>query len=346
MERQRSADGWQEETTMWCRALGCIVTLTLSLLAVPLAAEAQQSGTAPRIGMLLPFGTSSPVPPPRLVAFQQGLRELGYVEGQNIAVEYRWAEGKLDRLPALAAELVRLKVAVIVTWGEAAIRAVKEATDTTPIVVALANDLVAAGHAASLARPGGNITGMIDTWPGLSAKRLELLKEVMPKASRIAVLWNGANPTKALDFRETQVAARVLEVEIQSLEVRSPNEFESAFEAATREGAGALVVLQDALITGHAKRIVDLAAKSHLPAMYGLREFVEAGGLMAYGVNVPDRFRRAATYVDKILQGAKPGDLPVEQAMRLELVINLKTAEALGLTLPPSVLFQADEVMR
>jgi putative tryptophan/tyrosine transport system substrate-binding protein len=330
---------------MWCSAVGFIVTLTLSLLAAPLAAEAQQ-GKVPRIGVLLPFGTAAPGPHPRLVAFQQGLRELGYREGANITVEYRWAEGQLDRLPALAAELVRLPVDVIVTWGEAAIQAVKGATGTIPIVVATSDDLVAAGHAASLARPGGTITGLTDTSPAIAGKRLELLKELVPEVSRVAVLWNGANPGKAVDFRETQAAAWALGVQLQSLAVQEPNDFEPAFRSATQEGAGALVVLQDALTTGHAKRIVDLAATSQLPAMYGLREFVDVGGLMAYGVNIPDRFRRAATYVDKILKGATPADLPIEGPAKFELIINLKTAKALGITIPPTLLFLADEVIR
>ncbi len=268
----------------------------------------------PRLSLLLPFGTPSG-PNPRLVGFQQGLRELGDIEGENIGVEYQWAEGKLDRLPALAAGLVRLQVDVIVTWGEAGTRTLQEATSTILIVVAIIGDLVAAGHVASLARPGGNIIGLTDTFRELSAKRLELLRKLVPEVSRVAVLGNGASPVKAADFRETQAAARAMGGQLLSLEVRGPNDFEPAFKVATGEGAGTLLVLQDALTAAHAKGIVDLAAKSQLPAMYGLKEFVDVGGLMAYGVDAPARFRRAAYYVDYILKGTNPADLPVEQPM-------------------------------
>jgi putative ABC transport system substrate-binding protein len=322
--------------------------LGLSVIAFVLVvtgavAQAQQPGKVPRIGMLLPFGTSSH---PRVVAFRQGLHEAGYVEGQNIAVEYRYAEGKSERLSDLAAELVSLKVEIIVTWGEAAISAAKQATNTVPIVVAIAGDLVASGHAASLARPGGNITGLVDTSPELSGKRLELLKELVPKASRVAILWNGANPVKVLDFKETEAAAHALGLKLQSLEVRAPQDFESRFKAATTQGSGALVVLPDALTIGHTRSIVDFATKSRLPAMYGHGEPVEAGGLMAYGVSVPENFRRAAVYVDKILKGRKPADLPVEQPTKFEFVINLKAAKQIGLTIPQSVLYRADKVIK
>jgi putative ABC transport system substrate-binding protein len=292
------------------RTTGLLIALALGLVAAPLAAEAQRGRTVPLIDLLLPFGTPSG-PNPRLVRFKRALRELGYLEGENIGVEYRWAEGKLDRLPALAAELVRLQVDVIVTWGEAATRTVHDATSTIRIVVAIIGDLVAAGRVASLARPGGNITGLTDMSPELSAKRLELFMKIVPEVSHIAVLWNGTSPVKAADFRETQAAARALGVQLQSLEVQGPNGFEPAFKVATREGAGALLVLQDALTAAHAKGIVDLAAKSQLPAMYGLKGFVDVGSLMAYGVDAPERFWRAATYVDKLLKGAKPADLPM-----------------------------------
>ena len=331
---------------MILRTVGLIITVALGFLVAPLVTEAQQVGKIFRIGLLLPWGASS-APPRHIEAFRQGLRQLGYIEGQNIALEYRWAEGKLDQLPALAAELVHLKVDVILTWGEAAIRSAKQATSTIPIVVGISADLVAAGHAVSLARPGGNITGLVDTSPELSAKRLALLKEIVPKVSRIAVLWNGSNPVKVLDFKETQVAAQALGITLLSLEVRPPHpDFESVFRVAVKARAGGLVVLHDALLTGNAKGIMELAAKNQLPTISGLREYVDAGGLMTYGASITDNLRRAATYVDKILRGAKPGDLPVEQPMRFELVVNLKTAKALGLTIPQAVLLRADEVIQ
>ena len=305
---------------------------------------AQQSTKVPRLAFL---GTTSPSDiSARVEAFRQGLREIGYVEGQNITIEYRWAEGKLDRLPSLAAELVGHKVDIIVTHGETAIRALKQATKTIPIVVGVTGDLVVTGHAASLARPGGNITGLVDTSPELSGKRLELLKEILPKASRIAVLWNGANPVKVLDFKETEMVAQALGLELQSLEVRASEDFENRLKAATRQRASALVVLWDALTTANTKSIVDFAATSRLPVMYGSNEVADVGGLMSYAANVPDLFRRAATYVDKILKGAKPADLPVEQPAKFELVINLKTAKQIGVTIPPNVLARADKVIK
>jgi putative ABC transport system substrate-binding protein len=324
------------------RAVICLLTTAL-LSSVPLA-EAQQPKKVPQIGFL---GAASPsTVSARVEAFRQGLREIGYVEGQNIAVEYRFAEGKLDRLPVLAVELVSLKVDIIVTYGEAAIRALKQATKTIPIVVGVTGDLVVTGHAASLARPGGNITGLVDTSPDLSGKRLELLKEVVPKALRIAVLWNGGNPVKVLDFKETEMAAQAFGLKLQSLEVRASGDFESRFIAATTQGSGALVVLQDALTTSNARSIVDFATKSRLPAMYGSTEFVDVGGVMSYAANFPDLFRRAATYVDKILKGAKPAELPIEQPTKFELVINLKAAKQIGLTIPPNVLARADRVIK
>ena len=268
--------------------------------------------------------------------------ENGYVEGQNITIEYRWAEGKLDRLPNLAADLVSHKVDIIVTHGEAAIRALKQATKTIPIVVGVTGDLVVTGHAASLARPGGNITGFVDTSPDLSGKRMELLKEILPKVSRIAVLWNAANPVKVLDFKETEAAAQALGLKLQSLEVRASEDFEKHFKIVTTQRPGALVVLQDALTTANTRSTVDFAAKSRLPAMYGSSEVVDVGGLMSYAANLPD-FRRTAVYVDKILKGAKPADLPVEQPTKFEFVINLKTAKQIGLTIPPNVLARADK---
>jgi len=318
----------------------------LGVLAAPLAAAAQPPAKVPRIGFLSPSSPSDSRTQRNLEAFRQGLLKLGYVEGQNIAVEVRWAEGKYDRLPGLAAELLRLKVDVLVGVGDAALQAAKEATRTIPIVIAVVNDPVATGLVASLARPGGNITGLSIMAPELVGKQLELLKEVLPKVSRVALLWNPTNASNTPALREAEAAARALGVRLQPLEVRAPGGIDGAFAAMTRERAGAVIVLVDALLNEHRTRIAALAIKSRLPAVHGIREHAEVGGLMAYGASISDMYRRAATYVDKILKGAKPADLPVEQPMKFELVINLKTARALGLTIPRSVLSLADEVIR
>jgi len=332
--------------TMWCSTVWCIVTLTLSLLAAPLAADAQQAGKVPRIGFL--SLTSPSDRPPLLDAFRQGLRELGWVEGQNIVIDYRYAEGRVDRLPDLAAELVRLKVDLIVaSAGTQAATAAKNATETIPIVMIYVRDPVGTGLIASLARPGGNVTGVSGSAGlGLFAKQLELLKETVPKIRRVAILSNPDNAYHQLAIREVNVAARSLGVQLQLLEARGPNEFDGAFAAMAKERVGALLVLSDAIFGSHGTRLADLAARSRLPAAFGVRDDVEAGGLMSYGPSILDSYRQAATYVDKILKGAKPADLPVEQPMKFELVLNLKTAEALGLTIPPLILFQADEVIR
>jgi putative ABC transport system substrate-binding protein len=326
------------------RKLVGLSVITFVLVVCAAAAEAQQTKKVPRIGFL---STNSPSDiSARVEGFRQGLREIGYVEGQNIAVEYRWAEGKVDRLPKLAAELVSHKVEIIVTHGEAAIRALKQATKTIPIVVGVTGDLVVTGHAASLARPGGNITGFVDTSPDLSGKRLELLKEILPKASHIAVLWNAANPVKVLDFKETEMAAQALGLKLQSFEVKISEDFDDRFKAATAQRAGALLVLHDALVASNTRKIVDFAAKNRWPAMYGSTEVVDVGGLMSYAANIPDLFRRSATYVDKILKGSNPADLPVEQPTKLELVISLKTAKQMGLMIPQKVLARADRVIK
>jgi len=325
--------------------VGIIVTFTLALLAVPHASKAQPPGRVPRIGMLW-FGSPVVGPSPHLEAFRQGLRELGYTEGQNIVIETRHAAMRPALLPDLAANLVLSKVDVIVAAGDPAIYAARHATSTIPIVMVAGADPVGSGLVASLARPGGNLTGSSALSPELSGKRLQLLTEALPGVSRVAVLWNPADPAKALDVRETQAAGQALGVQLQLLEVRGPEEFESAFAAMTRDRAEALITLGDPLTVSHRMRIVDLAAKSRLPTMYDVREFVEAGGLMAYGPSLADLFRRAAAYVDKILKGGKPGTLPVEQPMKFELIIDLKTARALGLTLPQSVLFLADQVIQ
>jgi putative ABC transport system substrate-binding protein len=322
-----------------------LVLLPAAVLLVPLAGEAQHAATIPRIGLLFPTSLSDPRTPRFLEAFRQGLRELGYAEGQNIAIESRFAEGKWDQLPSLAAELVRLKVDVIVTYTTPATQAAKQATATIPIVVAAVIDPVAAGLVASLAHPGGNITGLSQMVPELVGKQLEVLKEVFPKISRVALLGNPANAGNAPQVRHAQTAAQALGMRLQFLEARGPSEIESAFAAMTTERAGAVIILIDSTLNDHRTRIADLAARRRLPMVSGTIETVEAGGLMAYGPSVRDMFRRAAAHVDKILKGAKPADLPIEQPTKFDLVINLRTARALGLTIPRSVLLRADQVI-
>src|SRR5215831_192608 len=330
--------------TMWGSTIGCIVTLILSLLTAPLTSSAQQAAKVPRLGLLIP-GSSSAFAP-RIEAFRHGLRDLGYVEGRNITIEYRFAEGQYDRLPALVAELIRLHVDLMVTDGEEAILAAQHATTTIPIVMAVSSDPVGIGFVASLARPGGNITGLSFMLTEVSGKRLELLQEAIPKLSHVAVLWNPTNPSSMLGFKETQTAAHALGLPLQSLEVRGPDEFDQAFAAMSREHADALVVLSNPLFFSHRRQLAELAVKHRLPAIFLFREYVEAGGLMAYGANLNAMYRRAAYYVDRILKGTKPADLPVEQPVKFELVINLKTAQALDLTIPPTLLFRADEVIK
>ena len=311
------------------------------LLCTPLAAEAQPPAKIPRIGFLSPNSPSDY----RLEAFRQGLRELGYVEGQNISIEARWAQGKYDRLFDLAAELVRLKVDVIVTYTTPTIWAAQQATETIPIVMAGAGDPVSAGFVASLARPGRNITGLSLMAPELVGKQLEILSEVVPKATRVAVLGNPGHPITAPQWQHVQDAARALRLQLQFREARSPRDIDSAFPKMTKEGAGAVVVLLDVMLEGQRTRVAELATKRRLPSVFGLIDFAEAGGLMAYGADIRNRFRRVAVYMDKILKGAQPADLPVEQPTKFELVINLKTAKALGLTIPQSLLLRADEVI-
>jgi putative ABC transport system substrate-binding protein len=329
---------WWSARSRFLVALGFVV-----MLAAPLAAEAQPAAKIPRIGLLSPFSPSDTALWHQ--AFRQGLRDLGWVEGKTISIEYRYAEGRRDRLPDLAADLVRLKVDIIFADTTSAALAAKNATRAIPIVLASGSDTVASGLVNSLARPGGNITGLDQIAPELGGKRLELLKEIVPILSRVAVLWNPQNPASTLNWKELQLPARQLGIQLHSLEVRSPTGFDKAFEAATRARAGALAIMPDPVFVTNLKRIADLAAKSRLPAIFHLREFVDAGGLVAYGPDRSDLFRRAATYVDKILKGARPADLPVEQPTKFELVINLKTAKALGLTIPPSLLQRADQVI-
>jgi len=304
-------------------------------------AQAQQPTKIPRIGYLVASTTS-----PRIEAFRQGLRELGYVEGKNIVIEWRYAEGKLDRLPALAAELVRLKVDVIVTRGPLPTRSAKEVTNTIPIVMSSVGDPVAAGFVASLARPGGNITGLSTLAPEISGKQLELMKEIVPKLSRVAVFGTSTIPDHAQSLREIELAAGAFKVQLQYLDVLGPKDIETAFRAASKGRADALLVLGGSVLASQRTHILEFAVKSRLPAIYATRQNVDAGGLMSYSVNQTDLDRRAATYVDKILKGRKPADLPVEQPMKFELIINLKAAKQIGLTIPPNVLVRADKVIK
>jgi putative tryptophan/tyrosine transport system substrate-binding protein len=326
------------------KALALMAVLALVFLWVPLAAEAQRPTTVHRIGFL--WNSSPSFTHHFLEAFRRGLHEHGYVEGTHFTIESRYAEGNPDRLPGLAAELVSLPVAVIVTSGAQAIQAVKQATSTIPVVIAASSDPVEVGFVTSLARPGENLTGLSLSAPELSGKRLELLKEAVPAMAHVAVLANPTNPNTLAQLRETQRAAQALQVQLHLVEVRGPHELDNAFSAIRNVPADALIVLPDPLFMSQRARLVELTATSRLPAMYGFREDVETGALMAYGPSFPDLFRRAATYVDKILKGAKPGDLPVEQPTKYELVLNLKTAKELGITLPPTLLILADEVIR
>jgi putative ABC transport system substrate-binding protein len=334
-----------EDSTMRLNALGLLVLLTCGLLAAPCAAEAQQAKHVPQIGFLSASSPSTNAA--RIEAFRQGLRELGYVEGTNPVIEWRSAEGKLERLPALAAELVRLKVDVIVTAAPSSTRAAKEATATIPIVMGgIGGDPVAAGFVASLARPGGNVTGLTALAQELSGKQLELLKELLPRLSQVAVLGTSTLPGHAQVFKEMERAAGALKVQLQYLDVRGPQDIETAFREARKGHADTVLVLASPVLESHRTQVADLAAQHRLPTIYPFPEFVEAGGLVSYGVSIADLYHRAATYVDKILKGTKPTDLPVEQPVKFELIINLKTAKALSLTIPPTLLFQADEVIR
>jgi putative ABC transport system substrate-binding protein len=321
-----------------------LALLCLALLAAPLGAEGQPVTAGRQIGYVT--AGSVEVEKPRLAAFQQGLRELGYSESQNIVIEPRYADGQYDRLLKLVAQLVRLRVDVLVLTSTPVVLAAKKATTTIPIVMVGIGDPVGSGLVASLAHPGGNITGNALLSPDTTRKRLQLLREAVPKVSRVAVLWNPTNAAGLRTFAEARSGARELGLTLQSLEVSQPVQFERAFAALTKERPDALIATTDPLHQGHVRRVIDFAARQRLPAMYGLREDVLAGGLMSYGANLPDLFWRAATHVDKILKGVKPSDLPVEQPTKFELVINLKTAKALGLTIPQSVLVRADEIVQ
>ncbi len=328
------------------------ILVAVVLLALGVIAEAQQAGKTHRIGVLF-FGSRNQ---PHLESFLRGLRELGYVEGKNIVFEYRYAEGKFDRLRELAAELVSLKVDVIVTTTSGSAYAAQQVTKTIPIVLTT-GDLVGTGLAASLARPGGNVTGLSVLLPELSGKRLELLKETLPKITRIGVLWNPTDAAvqrwgrtlsipAANAFKEIEVAAQAYRLQLHSLEVRSGEDIDTAFVGMKKARLNALLTMLDPLTTLHSKRIVELALKNRWPGMYPTRQFVEEGGLMAYGVNTGDLYYRAATYVDKILKGSNPAELPVEQPTKFEFIINLKAAKQIGLTIPPNVLARADRVIK
>jgi putative tryptophan/tyrosine transport system substrate-binding protein len=333
----------RREGEMNKRKLGSFA-LSVMLIAFGFPVEAQQPRKVSRIGWL--GGASASALASRLDAFRQGLRELGYVEGKNIVIELRAAEAKPDQLPALAAELVRLKVDVIVTGGPLPTRSAKEATSTIPIVMAFDTDPVGNSFVASLARPGGNITGLSDFAPEISGKGLELLKETVPRLSRVAVLGTSTRPGNAQSLKETELAAVELRIKLQQLDVLSPKDIETALRAAVNEHADGALVLQSSIHFSQRTKIAELAVKTRLPTTYPRREFVEDGGLMSYGVNISDLDRRAATYVDKILKGTKPADLPVEQPTKFEFIINLKAAKQIGLTIPPNVLARADKVIR
>jgi putative tryptophan/tyrosine transport system substrate-binding protein len=323
--------------------IGLVVTL-VTLVSCGVAAEAQQPAKIPRIGFLT--NNSSTGLAAADEAFRQGLRALGYVEGKSLVIEYRYGEGKVGRLAEMAAELVRLKVDVIVTGGPTSTRTAKQATSTIPIVMASDPDPVANGFVASLARPGGNITGLATLSPELGGKRLELLKEILPKLSRVMVLGTSTTPGTAQELKEAELTAGAFGMKLQYLNVLDPKDIEAGFRAASKERADAVLVLTSAILISQRKQIADLAVKNRLPVMYPQAEYVEDGGLTTYGVSLIDLHRRAATYVDKILKGAKPADLSVEQPVKFELIINLKAAKQIGLTIPPSVLARADKVIR
>jgi putative tryptophan/tyrosine transport system substrate-binding protein len=323
-------------------------TIRFALVALFIAlccpAEAQQVKKAPRIGFLAI--TSPRDMSARMAAFRQGLRELGYIEGKTIVVDDRYAEGKLDRLRSMTAELVQLKADVIVTSGPIGTRTAKEATATLPIVMAYDNDPVGSGFVASLARPGGNITGLSTHYPEITGKQLELLKEIVPKMSHLAVLGDSSEPFTAQSLKETERTAKAFGVQLQYLDVKDPKDVKGALEDARKSRADAAVVLASAIFISQRSQLAELAVKNRLPAVYQASEYVEAGGLMTYGASITDLFRRAATYVDRILKGAKPADIPVEQPTTFELIINLKAAREIGLTIPPNVLARADRVIR
>ena len=322
------------------------VALCAMVLAFCSSAEAQESGKIPRIGYVRVVGVPS-TPGPNVEAFRQGLKDLGYVEGKNIQIEFRYAEGKRDRVPSLVAELVRLKVDVLISGDDGSIRSAKDATKTIPIVMVINQDPVATGLVDSLARPGGNITGISRLTRELSGKRLELLTEVVPGLARVGILWDVTAEGPNISFKEYQAAAHALKIQLQSLEVRGPDpDLAGAFQSAVKGRAGALITIGNSLLNRHRKQITDYAIKHRLPSMYESSQWIESGGLISYSSSDAESYRRAAWMVDKILKGTKPADIPVEQPTKFELVINLKTARQIGLTIPQSVLFRADRVIK
>jgi putative ABC transport system substrate-binding protein len=332
-----------KEMTMWCSTVGCIVTLILSLCTAPLAAEAQPARKVYRIGML--ETRSAVLNAANIEAFRQGLLELGYQEGQNLEIIYRSSDGHDERFPGLAGELIGLKVDLILTRGTPAALAAKSATQTIPVVMAASGDPVGTGLVASLGHPGGNVTGLSLFNVEIYTKRVELLRELIPRLTRIAGLFNMGNPVLPSQWKQVEIAARALGIEPQLLDVRRPEDLPRLFEAAAQQRAEALIVGLDGVTQGNLRLIAELAAKQHLPSIYAEKGYVKFGGLITYGASDFHMYHRAATFVDKIFKGAKPADLPVEQPTKFELVINLKTAQALGLTIPPTLLFQADEVI-
>jgi putative tryptophan/tyrosine transport system substrate-binding protein len=320
------------------------VALCAMLFGLCSVVQAQQSGTIPRIGAL--FTGPSATATPYVEAFRRGLRDLGYIEGRNIAMEHRWADLRTDHFGDLAAGLVRAKVDILFTWGSTATAAAKQATSTIPIVFVGVGDPIGQKFVVSLSRPGGNVTGQSNLSRELSQKHLELLKEIVPRLDRLAALRNSDNPVSALQLRETEDAARTFGVQLQVVELSDPAKFDGAFLTMKRQRAEAVIVLADPVFLSHRKRIADLAVNSRLPTIFNVGQYIESGGLIAYGPSLTDMFRRAAIYVDRILKGAKPADLPVEQPTKFELVINLKTAKQIGLTIPPNVLARADKVIR
>jgi putative ABC transport system substrate-binding protein len=331
----------RSENRKWLR----LAVIAFVLVMNGATAHAQQPRVR-RIGFLSAVSSSTITISARIEAFRQGLRELGYVEGKNIVIDYRYAEGKRDRLKELAAELVRLNVEIIVTGGPTATRPAKEATATIPIVMGFDNDPVGAGFVASLARPGRNITGLSTLHPEISGKQLELLKEIIPKLSRVAVLGNWTQPGNTEALREVKVAGETLGLQLQHLEIKAPNDIDTAFRETSKGRADAILVLANPVVINQQAQFIELAAKNRLAAVYSQPEFVDAGGFLSYTASFSDLFRRAATYVDKILKGAKPAELPVEQPRKFELVVNLKAAKQIGLTIPPNILARADRVIR
>jgi putative ABC transport system substrate-binding protein len=331
---------------MWCSAVGCIITLILSLLGAPLPSDAQQPGKVPRVGVVVPAEPAAPEEP-NIAAFRQALRDLGYVEGPTLAVEYRYAHGLVERMRELVAELVGLPVDVLVVGSGPAALAAKNTTQTIPIVMAGVGDPVGSGLVTSLAWPGGNVTGLsLLLGEGFGGQWVELLKQADPQVSGVACLRDPANPLSALHVQDLQRATQALGLQFQVLEVQELDQLDGVFAALSREPGRALIVMGEPRFFPHRSQISELAAKHRLPAIYTFRDFVDAGGLMSYGVNLSAIWRRAAYYVDRILKGTNPVDLPVERPTKFELILNLKTAQALGLTIPPSLLFQADEVIR